>query len=123
MAYEILPGPHPDIRVMKVMDDLTYEAMTADEELGLNQGRPMWVLLDVSQMNAGLPEDFLSGARHSYFVNPNLAHLSLYIKSSILRTIATMVAKVTRRKDKLSLHDSYDKAMNHLVMLMEQSKV
>lgn len=122
MSYEILPGPHPDIRIMKIVDDLTYEAMTADEELGLNQGQPRWVLLDVAEMNAGLPDDFLSGARRSYFVNPNLAHLALHIRSGVLRTIAGMVAKLTRRKDKLSLHDSYDKAMTHLLKLIEESQ-
>jgi hypothetical protein len=122
MSHEILPSPQPDITVMRIFSDLTNEAMEADEEMGLNAGRPVWVLLDVANMNVGLPDDFLTGVRRSFFINPNLMHLSIYVKSSILRNVALMVAKITRRQDKLSLHDTYDKALAHLYKLIEQDK-
>lgn len=117
MSYEILPGPRPNIVVHKIIGDLTYDAMTADEGLGLNKGVPMYVLLDLGELNVGLPEGFLDGAKKSYFTNDNLAHMSIYVRSAAIRLIANMVAKVTRRQGKLSLHESYEAAMQHLLDL------
>jgi hypothetical protein len=122
MGYEILPSPHPDISILRIANDLTNEDMTTDEQLGLNQGRPRWILLDAADMNVGLPDDFLTGVRKSFFVNPNLVHLSIYIKSSILRSVALMVAKITRRQDKLTLHSTYDEALAYLMKLVEQNR-
>jgi hypothetical protein len=121
MAHEIIVGPHPNIVVIRLYNGLSYEDMTADEVLGLNK-RPMWVLLDASQMEVNLPENFLNGARASYFVNDNMQHMALYVQSTWLRTIGAMVAKLTRRQDKLSVHDSYDAAMAHLLKLVKETK-
>jgi hypothetical protein len=117
MSHEILPGPKPNIVIHKIIGDLTYEAMTADEALGLNKGVPTYILLDLGDLNVGLPEGFLDGAKKSYFTNDNLVHMSIYVKSAAIRLIANMVAKITRRQGKLSLHESYDAAMQHLIDL------
>ena len=122
MAHEIYAGPHSSIMVQRLSGSLTHEDMTADEGLGLNKGKPVWVLLDASAIELSLPDNFLNGARESYFVNENLQHMALYVKSSWLRTIGAMVAKLTRRQDKLSAHDNYDAAMAHLLKLVKESK-
>lgn len=121
MAHKISTGPHPDIVIMDLIGELEYGDMTADEGLGLNKGRPLYVMLDASKISVALPDGFIDGARHSYFVNPNMAHMALYVESGMLRTIGTMVAKLTRRQDKLSVHESREKAMAHLQKLMKQS--
>jgi hypothetical protein len=117
MPHEISPGPKPNILIFRVTGELNYHDMTCDEELGLNQGRPLYVLMDGSKMQVGLPENFLEGAKNSFFINPNLVHMALYLESQLLRTIANMVAKVTRRREKLSLHPSFDAAIQHLLDL------
>ncbi len=119
MAHIITLGPHPDIVLMDIIENLEYADMMADEELGLNEGKPLYVMLDVSKMIVGLPEKFLEGARQSFFINDNLIHMSMHVESNVLRTLANMVAKVTNRKNKLSLHDSREKAIAHLLGLIE----
>ncbi len=121
MAHEIFPGPNSHIVVMRLIGSLNFEDMTADEPLGLNE-RPMFVLLDASEIEITLPENFLSGARESYFTNPNLQHMALYVQSAWLKAIGEMVAKLTRRKDRLTIHSTYEGAMAHLVKLTNESK-
>ncbi|MEP7286151.1 MAG: hypothetical protein ABI947_10330 [Chloroflexota bacterium] len=120
-SQEILPGPYPSIVIHRIHGELSYDAMTADDALGLNRGIH-FVLLDASDINLALPEDFLSGARHSYFTNPNLRHMALYTQSNMLGTIGKMVAKLTRRQDRLSVHTDFDVAMSHLVNLYNQAQ-
>jgi hypothetical protein len=119
MAHNIVDGPHTDIKIFELYEDLTFADMTADKELDLDKGYPVYVLLDGSQMQVGLPADFLSGAKQSWFTNPNLAHLAVYLESAMLRTIAQMVAKITKRRDKLTLHDSRAAALAHLEQLRQ----
>jgi hypothetical protein len=117
MAYEVVAGPQSNIVILRLTGDLTHEDMTCDEALGFNAGRPMYLLLDASAMHVGLPDNFLNGAKNSFFVNDSLVHMALYLESQVLRTVALMVAKVTRRQEKMSLHSSYDAALNHLLNL------
>jgi hypothetical protein len=119
MAHSVSQGPHPLIMVMELTGDLTHEDMVADDAIGLNNGRRLYLMLDVSKMNVGLPDGFLDGAKNSFFINPNLIHMAMYVESDLLRTIANMVAKVTRNVGKLSLHNSREAAMNHLLALIE----
>lgn len=121
MAHVITPGTHPNIKVMELQGELTYEDMTAEEPLGLHEGNPVYVLLDASKISVGLPPDFLHGARKSYFVHPNLAHMALYVNSMLLKNIGIMVAKLTRRKEKLTLHESREAAMKHLEKLVREA--
>jgi hypothetical protein len=68
-------------------------------------------------MNVSLPEKFLNGARHSWFVNPNMRHVAVCCNSSMLRAIAQLVAKLTDRQDRLSMHSSYQAALDYLLKL------
>ncbi|MBC8099348.1 MAG: hypothetical protein H7Y11_07885 [Armatimonadetes bacterium] len=120
MGHTLIQTKYDNIIVMALVDELTVEDMTADESLGLND-RPMYVLLDASKLNVGLPDGFLEGAKNSYFINPNLQHMALYVESGLLRLVGQMVAKITGRRDKLSVHSSQAAAMAHLEALIKQS--
>ncbi|MBC8171819.1 MAG: hypothetical protein H7X77_09100 [Anaerolineae bacterium] len=117
MAHEITQGPRPNIKICKITESLTHADMTCEDDLGLNDGVPLYVLLDVSIMNVGLPENFLNGAKNSFFIHPNLVHMAMYTESNLLTTIGNMVAKLTQRKEKLSIYSSYDAALKHLLKL------
>lgn len=118
MSYKIIDGPHPQIKIHQITGELTYAAMTAESELGLLEG-PKYVLLDVSELDVGLPAGFLEGAKHSYFTHLNLRHMALYTRSHLLSNVGKMVAKLTHKKNQLSVHTSYDHAINHLLSLVE----
>lgn len=120
MAHQILPGPHPEIVVMQVSDQLTHEDMTADEALGLNKAK-LYVLLDVSRMKVNLPDKFLDGALNSFFMNENLIHMAIYLESSVLRVVAGLVAKAARRQEKMSIHSSYAAAEAHLLEMIKKA--
>ncbi|MCU0463739.1 MAG: hypothetical protein MUF38_04135 [Anaerolineae bacterium] len=81
----------------------------------------MWVLLDVSDMTITLPEHFIDSSRKSFFLNDNLQHMAIYCRSALLRNVALMIAKLTRRGGKLSVYDTAEKAESHLRSLMEKS--
>lgn len=115
MGRQIIQMSHPNIRYIAILGELTHEDMTCDAELDLDKGTPVWVLLDVSKMSVALPDHFLDGARHSFFMNPNLQHLAIYCESALLRSVALMVAKLTRRKDKLSVYSTLEKANEFLL--------
>jgi hypothetical protein len=118
MPYEIYPSPRDSIVVCKLVEELTYPDMMIVEPLGLDRG-PRYILLDASEISVALPEHFLEGARQSFFTHDNMQHLALYVKSQLLGMTGIMVAKVTRRPDKLSVHKTFDDAMNHLLKLTD----
>jgi hypothetical protein len=122
MAHKILSGPQPNIVLMELSGELNWEDMTCDEELGFNRNKPMYLMLDASRMSVNLPENFLDGAKQSFFTNDNLVHMALYLESDLLRVVANMVAKITRRKEKMSLHTSREGAIAHLQMLAQQAR-
>lgn len=115
MAHHITVGPRPNIKICTITESLNHDDMTCEDDLGLNEGTPLYVLLDVSAMNLGLPEQFLDGAKHSFFIHPNLVHMAMYTDSNLLTHIGNMVAKLTQRQEKLSIHSSYDAALKHLL--------
>ncbi len=117
MAHRIEPGPRADIVIFYFIGDLEHPDMAADEEMGLNQGRPLYVLADALQMTVVLPENFLNGARHSWFTNPNMRHAAFCSNSVMLHAIAQLVAKVTRREDHLSRHHTHQEALDYLLSL------
>ena len=121
MAHEIYPGPNSHIVVMRYRGALTAEDLSTDKELGLDQ-KPFWMVLDASEMDVALPENFLTSVRESFFVHPNMRHLSLVLHSSLLKTVAVMVGKITHRQDRLSVFDDYDAALANAVKLVSESK-
>lgn len=117
MAHEIEAGPQPNIVVMRLIGELAKDDLLCDDELGLNGDRAMLVLVDASEMDIGLPAGFMDGNRESFFMNPNLQHVALYSTSWLLTSVAKMLGKLTRQRDKISVHDSREAALQHLVAL------
>lgn len=118
MAYEILPSPHPNIICLRLYGDVAAEDMTLNAEIGLDKGKPIYVLVDASELSLALPANYLDTARHSFFTNPNMAHMAVYTGSTMLDAIGNMIAKLTRKRDKLSLHKSREEAIEHLLKLV-----
>ena len=117
MAHEILPGPAENILLMRLHGELTKADLLCDDELSLNDGKLMYVLIDASDMDIGLPAGFMDGKRESFFLNPNLQHVALYTTSWLLNSAAKMLSKITRQREKLSVHESREAAMTHLLTL------
>ena len=114
MAHEIEAGPESNIRLMRLQGELLKADLLCDDELGLNTGDPVFVLVDASEMDIGLPAGFMDGKRESFFMNPNLQHVALYSTSWLLNSAAKMMGKLTRQRDKLSVHDTREAALEHL---------
>lgn len=121
MAHEIQAGPEPNIRLMRLIGELLKEDLLCDDELGLNDGHSMFVLVDASDMDIGLPAGFMDGKRESFFLNPNLQHVALYSTSWLLNSAAKMLGKLTRQRDKLSVHETREAALEHLKNLVSES--
>lgn len=123
MAVDVVTGPHPNIRIMRITGDLRPEDMAnSDKMLGLDSNQPVYVVMDISKMNIGMPEHFLEAARHGKAVNhANMHHMAVYTTSDLLINISKMVAKVNRQQSKLSIHETYDAAISHLQTLIAQA--
>ncbi|MBL8118839.1 MAG: hypothetical protein J0L63_11505 [Anaerolineae bacterium] len=110
MGHEILEGPNPHIRYLRIYGRLVAEDMVKAEDLGLNL-KPIYIAMDITSMELNLPKHFLDFARESFFVHPNMKHLAVYVQSSLLNSIALTIARVTDRADKLSLHSTWESAL------------
>jgi hypothetical protein len=122
MAHEIEAGPESNIRLMRLQGELLKADLLCDDELDLNSGTPIFVLVDASEMDIGLPAGFMDGKRESFFMNPNLQHVALYSTSWLLNSAAKMLGKLTRQRDKLSVHDTREAALEHLKNLAAQQQ-
>jgi hypothetical protein len=120
MSHTVTSSPHPDFYVLTHFDDLQYDELFLDEELHLNEGRSIYILADTSRMNNVLPDGFLDAVTKSYVINPNMAHLAVYIPSTALRVVGYMVIKVTRRQKQISIHHTYEDALHTIEALLPQ---
>jgi hypothetical protein len=50
----------------------------------------------------------------------NVEQPALYVKSQLPGMAGQRVAKLTRRKEKLTVHSTYEAAMQHLIKLSDQ---
>lgn len=113
MPYEIQPGPHANIVCLSYSGKISKEDMHIDDLLGLS--KPMYILMDASNMSVKLPKGFLNNAASSFFINENLRHMALYTGSNTLDLLAQTIANLTQRRDKLSIHKSREEALNYLL--------
>jgi hypothetical protein len=124
MAHEVQQGPHPFFKILYLRGDITHEDMTCVDEVGLNEGHPIYLLTDAAGMNAGMPDKFLETIRESLLYSPNLAHNAVYLPDSpVISTLAQMLIKLTRTQKKVSLFRNLDEAQDHLMKLMADAGV
>lgn len=123
MPHEIEPGPHPNIVCLRLYGNLVHEDMHIDDLLGLNDGKPMYLLMDASSMSLRLPRGFLDGATSSFFINENLRHMALYTGNNTLDLLAKTIANLTHRHTKLSIHKSREEALRYLLDQIDTAKV
>jgi hypothetical protein len=121
MAHEMLPGPHPNISVIRLIGEMAKTDFAISDELGLPGGRSTYLLIDTSSFNLGLPDNFLELSRNSYLLDPNFKHAAVYAPTVWIRSLGNMVAKLTRQRHKLSMHDSFESAMAHLQEMVRQA--
>jgi hypothetical protein len=120
MAYAIKAGAYADMYILTYTGNLETEDLLVSNELHLNEGRPIYLLVDILNMNDGLPDRFLETIMQSYVTHPNLGCLAACMTSKLLRMTAGMVIKVTRRADKITVHDTFEAAEKALIEAMKQ---
>jgi hypothetical protein len=81
MAYTIMPGSHADFYILTYAGTLETDDLLVADELHLNEGRPIYLLIDTARMRDGLPDQFLETIMKSFVVHPNVAYMSVYITS------------------------------------------
>lgn len=119
-AHVILtPGPYPHFYILAYRDELMYEELFLDEPLHLNEGHPVYILIDTSAMYNRLPENFMQGIVRSFIINPNIAAMAVYIPSIPLRVVAHMVVNALRLHKKVSIFQTYHDAYAHLIARMQ----
>lgn len=122
MAHEVMQGPHPFLKIIRLYGDVEHEDLTCADEVGLNEGHPIYLLTNAAKINVGLPEKFLDTIRHSMLSNPNLAHDAVFMPDSpAMSTVAQMAIKLTRSQKKVSLHRKYEEAQDHLLRLIKEA--
>lgn len=122
MAHTIEKTQYDNIVILRIQGDLEKDDLLSDDELGLNEGKPMYVLVDVSEMDIGLPGNFMEGERKSFAVNPNVKHIAVYSQSTLLNVATRMVAKLTRQQEKISIYHDRNDALKYLLSLSQSAK-
>lgn len=120
MAHTIIRTTHPNLAHIRITGDLTHEDMTCDAELGLGTGKPIYVLCDTLNMKLQLSDDFIDSARVGFLVNPDLQHMAIVTKSSLLRGVGLVAATLSARREKMSMHESTAEAEAHLMALIRR---
>ncbi len=117
MPHEVMPGPLPNIIHVRMYGQVSAQDISLSaEELGPDTGNK-YILIDASEMSLALPDGFVNAARNGYLASAELAHVSVVTSSRLVDTLANMIARLTRRKNQMSIHPSVQAAMDHLVKL------
>src|SRR5688572_15014681 len=87
IAHEMLPGPHPNISVVRLFGEIGLEDFAISDELGLPGGRRAYLLIDTSRISLGLPDNFMELSRNSYLHDPNFQHAAVYAPASWVRSL------------------------------------
>jgi hypothetical protein len=119
MPHKIESGSLPNMLIVRVHGILTVDDLLPD--LGLDEG-PKYLLFDITQAEASVPEDFWDIVRNTPLKHPNCIHAAIAFKSDLLKNLAAVVAKLTRIRDKVTFFKSYDEAYDHLVKVIQQEQ-
>lgn len=118
MAHEILPSPYPDIILMRFYRELEAEDIQQGKRIGIDNGKPIYIMVDVCDMAVMLPPNFLEHVRASIILDDNLGHIAVYTRSDQLSALVRVVGRLTGKAHKLSAHSSREGALNHLLKLI-----
>lgn len=120
MAHTVLPIKHPNIAHIQMYGDITPEDMTCDAKLGLGTGKPIYVVVEILNINTHLPDEFIDTARVGFLVHADLAHMAVVTKSSLLKSLALIGATLSMQRDKTSTHDSVESAEAHVLAMIKR---
>ena len=120
MAHTVLPARHPNIAHIQMSGDIMPEDMTCERELGLGTGKPVYVLLEILNVNSHLPDHLVDTARIGFLVHPDLQHMAVVTKSSLIKSLALIGATLSTRRDKASLHDTVSEAEAHVLGMIKR---
>ncbi len=118
MPHTMIPGPMPNMLIVKIQGEMNVDDLLPD--LHLHEG-PKYVLFDLTQAAASVPENFWDAARNTPLKHPNFIHGAIVIQSQLLKNLAVVVAKLTRVRDKVSFFETYEEGYNHLLKLVQQA--
>ncbi len=120
MAHTVLPAKHPSIAYLQMSGDIAPEDLTCDAELGLGAGKPIYVVLEVLNINSHLPDNFVDTARVGFLVHPDLQHMAVVTKSNLIKSMALIGATLSTRRDKTSVHDTVADAEAHVLGMIKR---
>lgn len=120
MAHTVVPNRHPNIAHLQYYGDVMPEDMTCDAKLGLGTGKPVYVLLEILNVNTHLHDDFVDTARIGFLVHGDLAHTAVITKSALIKSMALIGATLSSRRDKISIHNTLAEAEAHLLALIKR---
>ena len=123
MAHTVLPAKHPNIAHIQYYGDVVPEDIMCDAELGLGTGKPIYVVLEVLNVNTHLPDNFVDTARGGFLVHPDLRHMAVVTKSSLIKSMALIGATLSRRREKTSVHDTIADAESHVMGMIKRQGI
>ena len=118
MAYEILPRPHPSIALVHMFSEIEEEDFRLGDALELDKGNPVYLLVDTTGTAITLPPNFMENVRSSALFDDNLAHVAVFTRSATVCAVVRVMCRLTGQTHKVSLHDSREAALNHLLALV-----
>ncbi len=121
MTHEISAGPHPNLILVRIYDEISHDDLGMNAELGLGSGKPVYLLVDASEMAFGVPENFLDAARQSPYSHPDVKHTAIVLKPGPILALARVVPKLTRQQNKVSTYTSAQDALAYLMTLIRQA--
>src|SRR5689334_14824430 len=124
MPHEVYTGKHPDIVVLRYYGDIeTEDIITDPEELHLNEGHSKYLLADAGSVHPVVPEGMWERVQHSIIGHNHLVHIAICVKSNALRVLMGAVVKLTRQGKRVTLHNTYEEAENHLMNMLNGAGV
>lgn len=123
MPHDVLAGKHPDIVVLRYFGDIeANDIITNPEELHLHEGHAKYLLADAGSVHPVVPEKMWERVQQSIIGHDNLLHIAIFVKSGVLRVLMGAVIKLTRQRNRISLHETFEQAEAHLLKLIQEAQ-
>ncbi|PJF24408.1 MAG: hypothetical protein CUN53_17980, partial [Phototrophicales bacterium] len=85
MPHKMLTSPLPNVMIVQVYGEMTVDDLLPD--LKLDEG-PKYLIFDVTQAEASVPEDFWDIVRNTPLKHPNCVHAAVAFRSELLKNLA-----------------------------------